>query len=417
MNIFMIVAQSSVVETSGKKPNWPYQLHKGFIVGIGNSSTIQLAKEKAMLNVKAQIVTSVADNISTSSELKNTEITTDNLAKTFQSYSDIITSKSGKQDYLIGISQANITEIYWEKLLDKKTKNITYQYFVKYPFSSFDLAKLVQEFVEKDNQLTLELENALKMLDNFKSIEEIKESQSVLASLYQIFIDQRKAKAMIGIEKCDQLLKSVLVHNEESTLGIIKYSLYIGQRRITSVNKPVISAECAIIEEKKLGGEICELQYRYDECYGDTDNKIKVTYMFGNAKTDHVFFFDITENKANLNVIGTIRIGEGKIEGEEMKNAKCKIEVKSKFDSPVNINNITLEWKQFGVVCDVPMNETISGKGVHTIEFSIPLLPLASISTQKHPENKINGKITYKSTNDKQINVTRIYQRDYITAW
>ncbi|MDD5184863.1 MAG: hypothetical protein PHS84_06330, partial [Paludibacter sp.] len=261
-------AQTSVVEKSGKKPDWPFQLEKGFIVGIGNAETIQQAKENAMLNVKAQIVTSVADNITSSSELKNTEITSDNVAKSFQSYSDIITSKSGKQDYLVGVSQANISEIYWEKSVDKKTKTISYQYYIKYPFSSFDLMKLVDDFKAKDQEMTDELQKALDRLDNFTSTEDIYESQSVLASLYKVFIDQRKTKAKVGLERCVRLLESVLIQNDGSTLGIVRYGLYIDGKRVTSSAKPVISSECAVIEDKKFGGEVCELRYRYDECYG-----------------------------------------------------------------------------------------------------------------------------------------------------
>ncbi len=414
---FSVNAQVSVVEKSGKKLGWHYQLEKGFIVGIGNASTIEMAKEKAMLNMKAQIVTSIADNITKSSELKKVETTNDNVAKSFQSYSDIITSKSSKQDYLVGISQANISEIYWEKLFDKKTKTTSYQYFIKYPFNTFDLEKLVQDFVEKDNQLTMELENALKSLENFKSIEEIKESQSILTSLFQTFIDQRKAKAKIGIEKCSSLLESVIIQNEESTLGVVKYGLYIQQRRITTASKPVISSECAIVENKKLGGEICLLRYRYDDCYADSDNKIKVSYSFGTGRTDHLFFFDITENKADLNLIGTIKIVEGTIDGDAILNTKCKIELISKFDSPVNVNNITFEWKQYNVVCDIPLNETITGKGIHAVEFLIPRLPLTSISTVTNPENKVNGAISFTSANGKQTNKIRIYQKDYITSW
>ncbi|MFA5044858.1 MAG: hypothetical protein WC542_02875 [Paludibacter sp.] len=410
-------AQTSVVEKSGKKPDWPFQLEKGFIVGIGNAETIQQAKENAMLNVKAQIVTSVADNITSSSELKNTEITSDNVAKSFQSYSDIITSKSGKQDYLVGVSQANISEIYWEKSVDKKTKTISYQYYIKYPFSSFDLMKLVDDFKAKDQEMTDELQKALDRLDNFTSTEDIYESQSVLASLYKVFIDQRKTKAKVGLERCVRLLESVLIQNDGSTLGIVRYGLYIDGKRVTSSAKPVISSECAVIEDKKFGGEVCELRYRYDECYGDGDSKIKVSYTFGNKKTDKLFFFDINENKADLNLIGTIRLGEGTIEGEEVLNAKCKIEISSKFDSPVTIINIVFEWKQYAVVCDIPVNETISGKGVHELEFSIPRLPVLSVSTATHPENKLNGSITYSSASGSQKNKIRIYQKDYVTAW
>lgn len=414
---FIVNAQNSVVEKSGKKPSWPYQLEKGFIVGIGTASTIQDAKENAMLNVKAQIVTSVADNITSSSELKNTEITTDNIAKTFQSYSDIVTSKSGKQDYLVGVSQANISEIYWEKSQDRKTKVISYQYFLKYPFSSFDLMKLVDEFKAKDQQMTDELYKALERLDIFTSTEDIYESQSVLASLYKVFIDQRKTKAKVGLERCTRLLESVLIQNDGSTLGDVRYGLFIDGKRVTSSAKPIISSECAVIEDKKFGGDVCNLHYRYDECYGDNDNKIKITYTFGDKKTDKLFFFDITENKAEINLIGTINISEGTINGDEVLNSKCKMELNSKYESTVTVSNVVLEWKQFGVVADVPVNETITGKGVHIIEFTMPSLPLLSVSTKTHPENKLNGSIIFSSTNSSQKNKVRIYQKDYITSW
>ena len=413
---FLVNAQTSVVEKSGKKPAWPYQLEKGFIVGIGNASTIQQAKENAMLNVKAQIVTSVADNITSSSELKNIEITSNDIAKSFQSYSDVITSQSGKQDYLIGVSQANISEIYWEKQLDRSTKTTSYQYFIKYPFSSFDLMKLVEDFKVKDQQMTDELQKALDRLDTLTSIEDIYESQSVLASLYKVFIDQRKTKAKVGLEKCTRLLESVLIQNDGSTLGVVRYGLFIDNKRVTTSGKPIISSECAVIEDKKLGSAVCELHYRYDECYGDNDNKIKVTYTFGNKKTDKIFFFDITENKADLNLIGTVRIGEGNVNGDVVVNSKCKIEINSKFDSPVVISSIIFEWKQYGVVSDIPINETITGKGVHEIEFSVPSLPL-SVSTLLHSDNKLNGSIMYNSANGTQKNKIRIYQKDYITGW
>jgi len=66
---------------------------------------------------------------------------------------------------------------------------------------------------------------------------------------------------------------------------------------------------------------------------------------------------------------------------KEDLNAKCKVELKSKFDSPVIVSNINFEWKEYGVVCEIPMNETLTGKGLHDIEFIIPRLPLASVST------------------------------------
>lgn len=412
----LLFAQFTVIEKNGKKPNWTMELEKGFVVGIGAGMTIQQAQDNAILNVKAQIVSSVADNIVSTSELKNAEITTDKVSHQFQSYSSLITSKSGKQNYLMGISKLNVSDSYWEKRMDKQTKDISYQYFVKYPFSSTELSQLVYEFKQKDQELTDELEKTIGKLQTFSTIEEILDAQATLASLYDAFIDQRKTKAQIAIDKCNTLLASVIIRNEESILGNLRYALYVNNKRVSTSARPIISAPCAIVEDKKLGTEICELHYRYDECYGDVDNKIKVVYTFGASKSERTFFFDLTENKADLSLIGTIRISDGNREGESISNAKCKIELNSKFDSPVTITNITFDWKQYGLISDVALNETFSGKGIHVLEFSIPRLT-TPVSTVLHPENKLNGSITYSSDNGKQTGKIRIYQKEYITSW
>ena len=46
-----LIAQYSVQEKSGKKPDWTMSMEKNFIVGIGNGVAIEDAKENAMVNV------------------------------------------------------------------------------------------------------------------------------------------------------------------------------------------------------------------------------------------------------------------------------------------------------------------------------------------------------------------------------
>ncbi len=411
-----LTAQTSVMEKSGKKPNWTTEMERGFIVGIGKASDMQLAQDNALLQVKAQIVSSVADNIVSSSELRTVEVTAENISKQFQSFSGTITSQSATQDFLHGISKVNVSDFYWEKLQEKSTKAVYYQYFIKYPFSQWDLEKLVADFKMKDRELTEELEKTLARLNTFTSIEELRECKSILTSLHQYFIDQRKTKAQIGIEKSMQLLASVIIRNEGSTLGNLRYGLYIDNRIVTFSARPTITAPCAIIEDRKIGTAICQLKYRYDECYGDVDNKIKVSYNIPEGKkAENTFYFDINENKAELNLIGTIRINAGMIEEDVVKNASCKVEFSSKFDNPATITNITLEWKQNGIIIDVPMNQTVQGKGTHVVEFIIPAIPMASVSTMLFPENKVNGSVSY--TSGSQTQRIRIYQKDYVTSW
>jgi len=270
-----MLSQPKVLERSSKKqPTWTTQLERGFIVGIGKGTDVQTAQDNAMLHIKSQIVSSVADNIVSSSSLKTVEITVDKIATQFESFSSTISSESAQQDFLKGISTTNVSDTYWEKIQDKSTKAISYQYYIKYPFSSFDLDKLVAEFKMRDRELTEELERTIERLDTFTSIEELRECKSILSGLHTYFIDQRKVKAQAGIDRAVQLLQSVIIRNAGSTLGTLRYALYVDNRVITFSGRPTIKTPCTVIEDKKFGTEICELKYRYDECYGDIDNTI-----------------------------------------------------------------------------------------------------------------------------------------------
>ncbi|MFZ4798400.1 MAG: hypothetical protein ACOYMA_12965 [Bacteroidia bacterium] len=410
-------SQQTILEKSGKMPKWTTQLETGFFVGIGSANTILEAKENAMLNLKAQIVSSVAVNITSSSELRTNDISKASIETQFQTYQDIITSKSGKQDYLMGISQINIKEIYWEKLVDKKTKKTSYQYFIKYPFSSLELSQLVFEFKQKDEELTTDLQNIFEKLNIYKTVEDIEECYANFNSLNQVFTDQRKVKSQIGIDKCASLLNSIVIQNQESSLGTIRYSLNLDNKRITTSRKPTTQSDCAVIEEKKIGKDVCELVYRFNDCADDGNNKIKVSYSFSGSKTDKMFFFDVTEIKANLNLVGKIKMNGGKIAGDSIYNAMCKIDVYSKYPSALTISTISLEWKEVGFICHIPINKTITGKGIHEIEFYLPPLPAFAVSTKKHPENKLNGIIVYGSAKGLQTNRFKIYQADYMTVW
>jgi len=219
-----VLAQFKVVEVSGKKPDWTMSMERGSIIGIGSGLTIEDAKANALVNVKAQIVTSVADFISASSVSKSEEITADKFTQLYQSYSDVITTQSGKRDYLQGISAAKVDDFYWEKSSEKKTKEVKFQYFIKYPFTTFDLEELVADFRAKDEQLTAEMNKALDLLNDFTSVEEIIQAQSQLVKLMPIFIDERIAKCQTGIEKSKALLASVYVANAGSELGVVRYS-------------------------------------------------------------------------------------------------------------------------------------------------------------------------------------------------
>lgn len=413
-----LLAQYSVTEKSGKKPDWTMSMEKGFIVGIGNGTAVEDAKENAMVNVKAQITTAVADHISSTSVSKTTEITANKLNELYQSFSNVITTQSGKRDYLQGVSASNVVAFYWEKLTDKQTKAVKYQYFVKYPFSQFDLDDLVEDFRKKDGLLTEEMEKALGLLTTYTTVEELIQCQSQLSKLEAIFIDERKSKCQVGIERAKALLASTYLADAGSELGKVRYSIKIGDKIVRCARIPVINSQCAKIQDRRLGIEVCEISYLFDECYDEPGNNVKVSYTLGNTRPEKMFYFDIAETKAELMISGNIRIMGGDVVGDKVTNAVCVIPIKSKFDSPCAVTNLKLEWKESGIVLDLPVSETFTGKGQHDLKVTIPNeLPISKISNAIKPVKQLNGSILYNSVKTGKASSIRIYRFDYTTGW
>lgn len=413
-----LLAQFSVTEKSGKKPDWTMSMEKGFIVGIGNGTAVEDAKENAMVNVKAQITTAVADHISSTSVSKTTEITANKLNELYQSFSNVITTQSGKRDYLQGVSASNVVAFYWEKLTDKQTKAVKYQYFVKYPFSQFDLDDLVEDFRKKDALLTEEMEKALGLLTTYTTVEELIQCQSQLSKLEAIFIDERKSKCQVGIERAKALLASTYLADAGSELGKVRYSIKIGDKIVRCARIPVINSQCAKIQDRRLGIEVCEISYLFDECYDEPGNNVKVSYTLGNTRPEKMFYFDIAETKAELMISGNIRIMGGDVVGDKVTNAVCVIPIKSKFDSPCAVTNLKLEWKESGIVLDLPVSETFTGKGQHDLKVTIPNeLPISKISNAIKPVKQLNGSILYNSVKTGKASSIRIYRFDYTTGW
>ena len=413
-----LLAQFSVTDKSGKKPDWTMSMEKGFIVGIGNATAVEDAKENAMVNVKAQITTAVADHISSTSVSKTTEITANKLNELYQSFSNVITTQSGKRDYLQGVSASNVVAFYWEKLTDKQTKAVKYQYFVKYPFSQFDLDDLVEDFRKKDALLTEEMDKALGLLNTYTTVEELIQCESQLSKLEAIFIDERKSKCQVGIERAKALLASTYLADAGSELGKVRYSIKIGDKIVRCARIPVINSQCAKIQDRRLGIEVCEISYLFDECYDEPGNNVKVSYTLGNTRPEKMFYFDVAETKAELMISGNIRIMGGDVVGDKVTNAVCVIPIKSKFDSPCAVTNLKLEWKEAGIVLDLPVSETLTGKGQHDLKVTIPNeLPISKISNAIKPVKQLNGSVLYNSVKTGKASSIRIYRFDYTTGW
>ena len=113
-----------------------------------------------------------------------------------------------------------------------------------------------------------------------------------------------------------------------------------------------------------------------------------------------------------------MKVYSGDVVGDKVTNAVCVIPIKSKFDSPCAVTNLKLEWKESGIVLDLPVNETFTGKGQHDLKVTIPTeLPISKISNAVKPIKQLNGSILYNSVKTGKASSIRIYRFDYTTGW
>lgn len=388
-------SQSKVVEESGKKPSWVNAMRDGYVIGSGTASDVESAKEEAFLKVKSQINAAVAENINTTTQLYNEEVTADNLSSLYEKFSSMTTTQTGKRDFLHGVSPSKVEDYYWEKLRDKKSKEEKVIYHILYPFSNFELMKLVDEFKEKDAELTAEMQKSLNILDDYTSVEQIMQAIAQLKKFTEIFIDERKAKCEVGIEKGETLLSSIYIVDKGSTLGEALYSLQIGDRVVTTAQRPKLKTNCAYITQKSFGKEVCTITYDYNECYDEPGNNIQLSYRIANRTIDKEFMFDIGASQLKVAVNGLIRI----------ENGKVTVPIISKTETSFVVTKVMLDLEDGNSITFEP-NQNCSGVGQKEIKGQTNYQAEESNSIQN-----VNGYIylTNVVTNEKKS--VRLYKQ------
>ena len=371
LNCSLGVAQDKVKETSGKQPKWVNGLVKDYIISSGKGATSQEAQQKALAMVKENIVSAVAENVKSSSTLSKEETNFNNKVFNFlEKFASQVATQSAKVPFLQGISLSQVEEFYWEKLetSDRKTY---FNYYIKYPFPDGELSRLVFEYKLRDEDLTKQLNELLAQLDQVESVEKIEKNIGELQLLADYFMDGRKDQASLGITRCNSMLNSIELVEQEGNLGELKFTLRLGTKAISTVKKPVTKSECARIMSTINNQDYWTVKYDFSNCYEDPENNILVKYRFGNNDVSKKFFFDIATNKANIFVneafhFTTVTKGSATIDA-----AQVDMVVISKYNAPFTIEKVVIEFKgQTPVVID-GINQGFSGKGNHNLKLAI----------------------------------------------
>ena len=138
-----------VDQSQSQRPSWLTSGNNrdAFMVQANRMASLQDAQDAAMASLLENIASSVAVNVS-GKTVQDVDWT---IAGNNDAYNEKIqkttVTEIADMPALQGISISK-AQIYWEKYHNKKTKETYYDYYMLYPFSSYDLEKLINEYNE-----------------------------------------------------------------------------------------------------------------------------------------------------------------------------------------------------------------------------------------------------------------------------
>jgi len=406
--VAMGFAQEKVVDKSKRRaPKWVNGVQQNYIIAMGFGESIQEAKNVAMDNVKSKIASSVAVFVKTKSETRSEQVNNNNTFKFFDSFQTSTSVETADLPFLKGISINRASDFYWEKLKNKKTKKIHYNYHIKYAFTEYDMRKLIKEFEAIDKKLTDQLNELLDARNTVSSVEEIEANIKKLQNLVPAFRDQRKMQAQEGILEYKKMLKSINLVITEKELGRVVYVLKIGNQVITTSRKPKIKSDCAQITNVQPQDDEWLVEYLWENCYEDDENSISISLKAGTARFKRKVIFDITKKMLGIFVKNDINITSD--DGFEFT-----IPFTMEHAGNITIDKVILKWKKYPALIFNNIGQSFSAKGDHDLKLTYS----KSINTDKCSSDElISGSIRYTMEDSGESFTYKLFNQSVTTDW
>ncbi|MFI3296836.1 MAG: hypothetical protein R3Y59_04315 [bacterium] len=273
-----------IIERSAKsQPTWITDIVQGYVVGLASGTEINDAQNDALLDVKQRIAQSIASNITVDIMQSSITTTTNNSVEYEAKASDLVRSTTDKIPYLQSISLSEVSEFYWEKLSDKKNNIVKYKYYIKYPFSSSELQRLVREFKEEQNFINNTIKQMSDELNTFDRVETIEKNMSTLRALRPKLADNDARITQIDelVNTYRGLYKNISIVEFEHNNKQVVLKLLLDGREVTTAQIPKHKSNCADRITKQI--ENGNLIVTYDDyvCLQGEDNWLELTYKFG----------------------------------------------------------------------------------------------------------------------------------------
>ena len=340
----LLFAQYKVLEKSEKRvPAWVNQTEQEYIIRSSIRGSLEEAKKECLDIVKRNIIELVAQNITSSSSVVTNKATINQSMEFKEEFNSHFIADSARLPFLKSISANKVTNSYWEKRLDKESKQIFYFYSIKYPFFQRELQTLVKEFNETDNEYN---EKYLALKEELKSIESIAQIDNAMIeiqTLIDYFFDPQRRNLAIALKSTyKELYNNIRIQEISNELGCYKYCLLLNGAPIPCAKRATITSnEAAKIELNQDSTENI-ITYAYDHCEPELENSVTIRYHFNNRALNKTFYFRVEDKNANIWPKGNIIIKAREITVDSLLHLAIMMNISNINRKPVTIDSLSL---------------------------------------------------------------------------
>lgn len=398
IGILPCTAQLKVVQKSAKKtPVWVNTTQKDYIVTSAIADNIERAKNECMDNIRKYVIDAVAQNVKSSSESTiNQESVNSGIVNFLDSYTYTAQTQSANLPYLTGISESKTEEAYWEKREDKKTKEISYLYCVKYPFPSLELKKLVHEFQRKDNEMNEKYKTLEEQYENIASVAQIDKAITDLNSLIRYFFDDVRKEAARNLQRnYRQLYGEISIHEISNKLGCYRLDLQLRGKAINVSQRPVVKSATLTQIRPEAEGDQWNIHYNSETCDPTEENFATITFKLGNKNLSQTFYIDPEQDKVKVTLSKDVYLTAETKTDSLIANITIRLNLES--EENYIIDNITLNVPGLSLPLFIDnLNQAVS-KGTQTVNISYNG-EVELVEKQNNRMNLLKGHLEIKNT-------------------
>lgn len=367
-----MAAQYKVVERSSKqRPTWIAETLPGYITFSAEGSTLQLAQQKCMDEIRNEIILSIAVNITSESSTAMGQKRVNDKFYTSEEFKSQFTAKAANLPFVTGISIANAEATYWEKVYNRDTKESHWVYYIRYPFSRMERDRLISEFLAYDGEKYGQLTDIRRQADSIVCVDDIRTMITRLEPLKEYFFDATRQEEVSAMqEELRQLYKSIQVSPISNVPGRYVYALMLKGRRVTMGRTPTSKSQFAhnISIAPNRGDTTYVVSYSYDGCLPEEENQVELLFNFYGSSQRHRFFFNLTESTLDVVPYGVVDIsGRVSDDGRSMRDVSVRLNLRARYDVGFGIERVQLSTPEFPAVSISPATAEVYGRGMNQI--------------------------------------------------